>query len=205
VPEEGTRSLAAASQQPAPAPKPAPARDTLLVPSRGTHDPGPAGGARAEPEREGSTSTPSAGPASERVGPGGGAGTPSAAGAGGGGTGSAGAPAPGGGQTAAIGGPRAEGGTEYAGYLAGLRRRVQASLRYPPAARRRGLEGTVHVEIVITPAGAVGPIAVVRSSSHALLDDAAIEAVRSLPAQPFPRQLVPRTLRVRLPVVFQLR
>src|SRR5438876_282105 len=40
-------------------------------------------------------------------------------------------------------------GAEYGAYLGRLRARVQHSLRYPLAARRRGLSGTVHVEIII--------------------------------------------------------
>jgi TonB family protein len=45
----------------------------------------------------------------------------------------------------------------------------------------------------------------VRSSSHALLDDAALDAARGLPRVPFPPDVRPRALRVRLPVVFELR
>jgi len=37
-----------------------------------------------------------------------------------------------------------------------------------------------------------------------LLDEAALEAARSLSPQPFPKGLAPRPLRVRLPVVFDL-
>jgi protein TonB len=93
----------------------------------------------------------------------------------------------------------------YAGYLAGLRQRVQEALGYPPPARRRGLAGTVTLEVTVLPSGAIGPVAVVESSSHALLDEAALATVRSLRAEPFPAHLPPRALRVRLPVVFQLR
>jgi outer membrane biosynthesis protein TonB len=50
----------------------------------------------------------------------------------------------------------------YAGYLTGLRQRVQATLEYPPPARRRGLTGTVTLEITVLPTGAIGPVAVVQ-------------------------------------------
>jgi protein TonB len=96
-------------------------------------------------------------------------------------------------------------GTEYGPYLARLRERVQGTLRYPPAARRRGLEGTVALEIVIRPDGTLGGVAVADSSAYALLDDAALEAVRRLAPEPFPPGVAPRLLRVRLPVVFMLR
>lgn len=94
---------------------------------------------------------------------------------------------------------------EYHGYLAVVRRRLQETLRYPPAARRRSLSGTVHIEILVKADGAVSEAIVVASSSHPVLDDAAIEAVRRLPRVPFPVGLPPRTLRARLPVVFELR
>jgi protein TonB len=93
----------------------------------------------------------------------------------------------------------------YGGYLTGLRHRIQEALRYPLPARRRGLTGTVTIELTVLPNGAIGPVTVVESSAHPLLDEAALETAQSLRAEPFPAGLTPRTLRVRLPVVFQLR
>jgi len=95
-------------------------------------------------------------------------------------------------------------GAEYGGYLATIRRRFLEALRYPPPARSRGLTGTVYLEIFIKSDGAIGDVSVTGSSSHPLLDAAALEAVRSLAPQPFPKGLLPRPLRVRLPVVFDL-
>ncbi len=95
-------------------------------------------------------------------------------------------------------------GAEYGVYLGRLRTRVQESLRYPLAARRRGLSGTVNLEIVIRPDGAISGVAVTDSSSHAVLDAAAVEAIRRLAPEPFPPDVQPRALRVRLPVVFAL-
>lgn len=94
---------------------------------------------------------------------------------------------------------------DYGPYLARLRQRIHESLRYPPAARRRALTGTVHMEIVIEPSGAVGQVSVLHSSAHPILDEAAVDAVRNLAPLPLPAGLGPRTLRVRLPVVFKLR
>jgi protein TonB len=103
--------------------------------------------------------------------------------------------------------PRGEGGGagEYTEYLTALRARLQQALRYPLSARRRGASGTVQLEIVIHADGRIGDVVVVRSSSHPALDEAAVEAVRSLPRQPFPAGVKPRVLRARLPVVFELR
>ena len=99
------------------------------------------------------------------------------------------------------------GGSEgdYTSYLAGLRQRIQEVLRYPLPARRRGVTGTVHVELLIAPDGRVTTATVVESSSHRLLDEAAVVAVRSVAPLPFPTGLPRRALRVRLPVVFDLR
>jgi protein TonB len=110
------------------------------------------------------------------------------------------------GQTAlAVPGDGGRAGAEYGAYLALVRRRIQESLRYPAAARRRGLTGSVHVEMTVAPNGTIAAVSVVGSSSHPLLDDAAVEAVRRLPPMPFPSGVTPRSLRVRLPVVFELR
>jgi protein TonB len=95
-------------------------------------------------------------------------------------------------------------GAEYGPYLAGLRSQIAESLRYPLAARRRRLTGTVQLEIAIRANGAIAAVDVVASSSHAILDEAALETVRALRPRPFPGDLIPRTLRVRLPVVFSL-
>jgi periplasmic protein TonB len=105
---------------------------------------------------------------------------------------------------AAVGGGTGDAG-EYTAYLALLRRRVFDSLVYPPAARRRSLTGTVHVDLDIQPTGVISQVVVVSSSSHRVLDEAAVEAVRDLGRLPFPPGVRPRLLRVRLPVVFDLR
>ena len=110
-----------------------------------------------------------------------------------------------GGTTVAPGGPAGGApGAEYGGYLNRMRRRLMEALRYPPPARSRGLSGTVLLDISIGSNGAIGDVSVTRSSSHPLLDEAALEAARSLAPQPFPKGLTPRPLRVRLPVVFDL-
>jgi protein TonB len=105
----------------------------------------------------------------------------------------------------AMGAGTGDPGAAYRAYLGRLRQRVYEALRYPVAARRRGLTGTVVLELMVKPDGAIGPVAVVQSSSHALLDDAAADTVRGLPPQPFPADLPRRTLQVRLPIVFELR
>jgi protein TonB len=96
-------------------------------------------------------------------------------------------------------------GSEYGPYLTLLRQRIEQSLHYPLAARRRGVAGTVGIEIVIQPDGVIGSVSLFSSSSHRILDDAAVDTARRLPPLPFPDGLPRRTLRVRVPVVFELR
>ena len=108
----------------------------------------------------------------------------------------------------ALAGPDAARGDvppEYGAYLARFRERIQEAVVYPLAARRRGLAGRVEVELLLEPSGRVRELNVVSSSSYALLDEAAVEAVRSIRPQPLPDHLPRRPLRVRLPIVFQLR
>jgi protein TonB len=95
-------------------------------------------------------------------------------------------------------------GSDYGPYKARLRQRIQDTLRYPPAARRRGVSGTVQLEIAVQPDGSIGHVSVVASSSHDVLDRAAVDAVRGLPRMPFPPDVRPSALTVRLPVVFEL-
>jgi protein TonB len=118
------------------------------------------------------------------------------------------ADAVGSGQEVARSTPTGEGGAAlqglYAEYLARLRQLIHEALRYPPAARRRGLTGVVTIELTVVPSGEINDVSVVQSSSHPLLDDAAVETVQELRAQRFPTHLPRRPLRVRLPVVFQL-
>lgn len=93
---------------------------------------------------------------------------------------------------------------EYGPYLARFRQRVQEALVYPLAARRQGAQGTVELDVWLEASGRVRDVRVVRSSSNALLDEAALETIRGLGAVPFPDSLPRRPLLIRLPLVFQL-
>lgn len=94
---------------------------------------------------------------------------------------------------------------EYGPYLTRFRRTVEDALVYPLAARRQGLAGRVELDVLLEPGGRVTAVEVHTSSSHRVLDEAGIAAVRSLPLMPFPEILPRRPLRIRLPLDFQLR
>ena len=75
---------------------------------------------------------------------------------------------------------------EYGPFLARFRRSVEDALVYPLAARRQGLAGRVELDVLLEPGGRVTGVEVHASSSHAVLDEAGIAAVRSLPLIPLP-------------------
>jgi periplasmic protein TonB len=100
---------------------------------------------------------------------------------------------------------RGEPPAEFGPYLARFRQRIQEFLVYPLAARRRGLSGRVEVEVLLEPTGRVRGVTIVTSSSHHALDEAALDAVRQMPPLAMPEHLPRRALRVRLPVIFELR
>ncbi len=205
----GSKAAAPASREPERASAriaPEPARPAEVTPA--PEPPRPLSGemTRADPPPSPVTESPA-----DRGGP-----APPAASTGGAGTGVAsdapsgtgqGASA-GGGSRQALAGPgagRSEVPAEFGPYLASFRRRIQELVVYPLSARRRGLAGKVEVEVVLEPTGRVRDAAVVASSSHSMLDDAALDAVRSLSPVPLPENLPRRPLRVRLPIVFDLR
>jgi protein TonB len=49
---------------------------------------------------------------------------------------------------------------------------------YPASARRRGQEGRVEIEVIVSAQGTPASVRVARSSGHAALDEAAADAVR---------------------------
>lgn len=100
---------------------------------------------------------------------------------------------------------RGEALAEYGPYLARFRRSVEDALVYPLAARRQGLAGRVELDVLLDAGGRVTAVEIHSSSTHGMLDEAGIAAVRSLPPMPFPEGVPRRSLRIRLPLDFQLR
>ena len=77
--------------------------------------------------------------------------------------------------------------------------------RYPPASRRAREEGEVLVRVLIGIDGRPNEVRILRSSGHARLDDAAIEAVRAALFRPYVADGRARAAYVRVPVEFALR
>lgn len=78
---------------------------------------------------------------------------------------------------------------KYAAYMDAWRAKVEriGNMNYPEEARRRGLAGSLVLDVALNPDGTVHSIAVLRSSGHRLLDDAAVRIVElAAPFAPFP-------------------
>ncbi len=79
-----------------------------------------------------------------------------------------------------------------------IRKRIEAKKTYPLAARRRGWEGEVLVELELGGAGELEGLRLLRHSGFPLLDRATLTAVRA--AVPFP----PVPGRVKIPISYRL-
>ena len=94
---------------------------------------------------------------------------------------------------------------EYEGYVRALRQRIQERLVYPRVAVRRRVEGAIELELELDAGGRLLSVGAVDRAGAVLLREAAVRAVQDATPFPFPPHLAPRTLLIRLPVVFELR
>ncbi len=76
--------------------------------------------------------------------------------------------------------------------------------KYPEAARRRGIEGVVLLEVLVLANGTAGSVRVAQDSGSSLLDEAALEAVCVWRFKPATRAGVPVDSTVVVPVRFRL-
>jgi protein TonB len=75
---------------------------------------------------------------------------------------------------------------------------------YPTAARRQNMQGRVVIFAVVSPVGSCARAEVRKSSGHPLLDEAALQAVRSWRFLPATRDGQPVAAGVEIPIVFRL-
>ncbi|ALA56986.1 energy transducer TonB [Nitrospira moscoviensis] len=85
-----------------------------------------------------------------------------------------------------------------------LWRRVAELKRYPTSARLNGLEGRVVLKAVIRSDGQLAEVTVVKSSGHAVLDAAAMEAVKLACPLHMKHPIGPPQIVVSLPIVYSL-
>ncbi|MEW6594574.1 MAG: TonB family protein [Thermodesulfobacteriota bacterium] len=94
---------------------------------------------------------------------------------------------------------------QEADYLALVRQAVERHKQYPLMARRQGRQGTAVVRLKINPSGALKDAHIVSSSGHAVLDQAAQDAVYA--AAPFPAPAAHNLKKVRcdIPISFSIK
>lgn len=83
-----------------------------------------------------------------------------------------------------------------ADYLEHWRQRIETlgNLNYPEEARLKEIHGSLRMLVTLRPDGSVQEVDILKSSGHALLDDAAIRIVQlASPFQPFPLEMRERT------------
>ena len=81
---------------------------------------------------------------------------------------------------------------EFAVYMDAWRRKVErvGNLNYPGEAARRGLSGSLLLEVALNPDGTIEDVALRRSSGERILDDAAVRIVRlAAPFAEFPEDI----------------
>jgi protein TonB len=95
---------------------------------------------------------------------------------------------------------------DFVGYATGMRRRLLAHRRYPPAALRNGLEGVVKVKIGVDRRGRlVGEPTVAHSCGHPVLDDEALRMVRAAsPFAPLPERADKEVVVFVIPLAFEI-
>jgi protein TonB len=101
-------------------------------------------------------------------------------------------------------GPQSESGTEQPAIEATPLYRRNPPPDYPPLARRRGLEGTVQLDVLVNSRGGVNQVRLAETSGHDLLDRAAIAAVGNWLFQPGKRGDETIDMWVRVPIRFAL-
>ena len=78
-------------------------------------------------------------------------------------------------------------------------------IRYPSLARRRNYQGTVMLNVLVSPLGRAETVTVERSSGHTILDRHAVESVSGWRFEPARRGGTAIAMWVRVPVRYELR
>ena len=75
---------------------------------------------------------------------------------------------------------------------------------YPLHAKKRGYEGTVILEVLVTKEGNAGKVSVFKSSRYSLLDEAAVSSVKKWRFEPGKRGDEKMDMPVKIPIRFKL-
>lgn len=82
---------------------------------------------------------------------------------------------------------------------------IQKALKYPPKAQEAGWEGRATINVLVNKDGAVADTKILKSSGRAILDEAAIEAIKNTKWRPALQRENPVAVWVAIPVNFQVR
>ena len=75
---------------------------------------------------------------------------------------------------------------------------------YPMQAKKKGYEGTVVLEVLVTKEGKAGKVSVFQSSRYSLLDESAVSSVKKWRFEPGKRGDEKVDMTVKIPIRFQL-
>lgn len=93
-----------------------------------------------------------------------------------------------------------------AAYLEKLKKKLNENKNYPPAAKRRGLEGVVHLKFKIMADGTIINETVSQKSQFAILDRSALETVKNITKhKPIPKELEMESMELEVPFFFILK
>jgi len=110
-----------------------------------------------------------------------------------------------GGGEGAAGSPAGEAADIQQLYALYMRNTLLEAKRYPRMARKKRLEGEVKIAFVVARDGVIRDIRITSSSPHALLNEATVEAVRSIGRfRPLPPELGTDALKVTIPFNYRL-
>lgn len=82
---------------------------------------------------------------------------------------------------------------------------IQRALKYPEIARKVGIEGRVIVQVLVSDKGEVVKTKILKSLGHSGLDEAAVDAIRSVKWKPAKQRDKPVAVWVSIPVIFKLK
>ncbi|MGA1865204.1 MAG: energy transducer TonB [bacterium] len=90
-------------------------------------------------------------------------------------------------------------------YKAQILSHIKKHRKYPPAAQRLGIKGTVNVDFLLYRDGTLGNIKVTKKSRHQILNNAAIESIKAgEPYPPFPSGMQGKYILIGVPITFNL-
>ncbi len=86
---------------------------------------------------------------------------------------------------------------KYASYFSSIKGQIEAVWSYPEQAITGGLEGELMLQFILDRSGKIIDISLVHSSEHKILDNAALDAVKTAsPYNPFPEKIQKNKLRI---------